>query len=241
MGKKYKSGVQLRILKLIEYADKSGLEYVTVEQLEKETGLSKADVSQAVYELHKKGDIQKPDDATKQDGKWILAEKNFSKKDYQLICKHLAKEDGRFKCRVKNVFIGDLDSCKPICGFNFRLYYKCPSYENTISNKITIEHSRNLLRLWEAKEIGMFRKEYGSMYDPESKKYSPKAGKLINLMIMSIISLIYIFSKMLNDKKYLIKVKYEIFINYSILNNLIGFLTRNIRKNIFEDIYLGIC
>ena len=173
--RKYRSGVQLRILKLIEYANRENLEYVTVSQLEDETNLPKRDIQQAIYELHKKGVIEKPENSSKFDGKWRFIKGPYDK---TLICKHLKKlEEDRYQCKITRKIFADPEiSCNV---FQFwdgkKLTYepKCKAFEKDVSNHITMEISKNMIRHWEAIEIGHHREQYGNILDPESRKFLP--------------------------------------------------------------------
>jgi hypothetical protein len=122
-----------------------GLDYITVKQLIDESGFTRANVQQAIYELKKKDKIKKPDKSTIQDGKWTL--KPGKKKGYNLVCKHLESRDDRFYCKIKNAYIGNKEACTTMQGDYYVPIYRCPGYEDEISNEITVEFSMKKLML----------------------------------------------------------------------------------------------
>lgn len=137
-----KYNLQLKIYKIIDYFARKGNPYTTVTQLKSETGLSRLDISQAIYELHKKGKVKKTNENIR-DGKWTIARLKTRKTN--MVCKHLIEKDGRLKCKVKNSYISEKCICTAQqCPF---YYYSipCPGFEPYVSNEITIAFSRNMI------------------------------------------------------------------------------------------------
>jgi len=114
-------------------------------------------VGQALSHLKKSKRIKKR-------GKgWTLDKKS---KNYKpVICNHLIeKEDGRFYCPIKKVYIGDpTRQCELIHGTNYSKLVKsvdpmCPGYTNRKSTPVSQEFSKKLIDIQNKKRDDAFEK-----------------------------------------------------------------------------------
>lgn len=182
--------IQDTVFEIVKFARQSGLPSIRkadIMEEAKKTPLAKDDipnysgiksklqcqVDQALVHLKKNKRIKKR-------GKgWTIDTKQ---KSYPpVICRHIQeKEDGRFWCPIKKVFIGDpARQCELLHGTDHTKLIKsvdpmCPGYTNRRSTAVSQEYSKKLIDIQNQKREESKRYHTPNVRDPLSKSYLPK-------------------------------------------------------------------